>query len=1185
MQWNHDWPRQLPLDSSGTDRPAPTIRELPRALGDSLAVLGQRVDSSPLLTALSAFQALLHVYTGQDEFVLRAAVCRPAEPATNGAGGSSAPLLLRGDVSESPSFRELLRRVRASTSQALAQPGVSSGPFAEALAGEHDAEAVRPFQAAITFTDEPLGRRSHPRPPDSVPEGELPLGLSLLLASGPEGCRCALAYRTQRSDEAAVIRMVGHLQALLDGLAADPDLRPTQLCLLSPAERQQLLVDWRGPTEPYPADRCAHQLFEEQAARRPDHPAVCQEDQQLTYAELNARANRLARHLQSLGVGPDVLVGLCVAQSPDLITGLLGILKAGGAYVPLDPAYPHDRLTHMIGDSRMPVLVTQAHLADKLPLSTARLVILDDALWRHLESLSPDNLTADQPPDRRAHPDHLAYVIYTSGSTGLPKGVLISHRALVNYITVASRAYSLTDRDRVLQFASISFDASAEDIHCTLTTGATLVLRTPSMLESVAHFLDRAAAWGVTVLSLPTAYWHELTAALGTPSLALPPTVGLVIIGGEAALPERLAAWSTRVEPRVRLANSYGPTETTIAATLVELAGPRRPVELDGSPDVPIGRPLANYEAYILNRDLQPVPLGAPGELLIGGVGLARGYLNRPELTAEKFIPHPFAAPAPPSPPLPPGERGEKGAGAGPPSSHPTPAAPPSSLVGEGGRGGAGGPRLYRTGDLVRYRPDGQIDYLGRVDHQVKIRGFRVELGEVEGALGQHAAVGGAVVVARPDGTGQQSLVAYVVPRGGTGEPLRTSELRHYLRTVLPVHMVPSRFILLEALPISPNGKVDRRALPAPDPNQAEAGRDVVPPRDDTERALAALWEEVLQVRPIGVTDNFFDLGGHSLLAAELTGRIKQHLGFSLPLGALITAPTLGQLASVVKREQPAEADSSLVPLHPGGKGAPLFLIAGVGGHVYTFHTLARLLGPDRPIYGVKAIGVDGGPRPPDRIEDIAAHYLREITAACPRGPYLVGGYSIGAVVALELALQLRAQGHEVPALVIFDMYAPNYPKKHPLPRRLLMHWRTFVDLDRRGKTQYLRDRFEKVKARVYYRLGLEKWNAPRVGGVEMLTEDSLKDVWAALSTAHLLYRPQGQFPGQALLISAAEGFHWAATDFDDPLLGWEQWVTGGIDLHTLPGSHDTLFAEENSEAMTAALRGRLTQLAKAPVG
>ena len=648
----------------------------------------------------------------------------------------------------------------------------------------------------------------------------------------------------------------------------------------SQAEKEERLLNSSLPKLPsiarstpnFSKKLCIHELFEAQVVQTPDAVAAVLENQQLSYQELNQRANQLAYYLRSLGVGPEVIVGFCIQRSLEMLVGLLGILKAGGAYVPLDPAYPKERLAFMLEDARVSLVLTQQQQLKEIPFGKTKVVCLD-ADWEVIAQESqenPVNLTTD---------GNLAYVIYTSGSTGKPKGVMLQHESLVNFTLSASFEYALEVGDRVLQFASISFDAAVEEIFPSLTTGATLVLRTDAMLNSVPGFLQKCHDLKLTVLDLPTAFWHQVTAELSFSGLFLPNSVRLVIIGGESALPERLATWQKHVNPRVRLVNTYGPTEATVVATLCDLSGPKA-VETTGR-ELPIGSAIHNVQTYVLDQHLQPVPVEVPGELYIGGVGLARGYLNRPDLTAEKFIPNLF-------------------------SKEP-------------------GTRLYKTGDLVQYRPDGNIEFLGRIDYQEKIRGFRIELREIEAVLGQNPAVRETVVIIREDVPGQKRLVAYVVPNQNssvvkgwessyTSVPIPDEEvrensfgklvplLRNYLQHKLPKYMVPSDFVLLETLPLTLNNKVDRRALPAPERTRPETAGTFVAPQTFVEEVVASIWAEVLGLEQVGIHDNFFELGGHSLQITQLFTQVQKTFQVELYLHDLLEVPTIAGLAKTIDR-------------------------------------------------------------------------------------------------------------------------------------------------------------------------------------------------------------------------------------------------------------------------------------------
>ncbi|MGH7794614.1 MAG: amino acid adenylation domain-containing protein [Candidatus Binatia bacterium] len=655
-------------------------------------------------------------------------------------------------------------------------------------------------------------------------------------------------------DEGDSRRAVQHFLRILDGFLENPDQELDDVNLLNDAERECILADFSRSQRTRLDDLCLAQLFEDQVRKAPDRPAVLFESRSLTFAQLNFRANQLAHYLRLLGVKLGASVGICTERSLEMVVGLMGILKAGAAYVPLDPSYPKERLAFVLSDTRMPVLLSQGHVAANFPEHGAKVVCLDSE-WESISRMSGES------PPVETSPDHPAYVIYTSGSTGRPKGVEVTHGALTNFIGSASDTLSLGPRDRVLQFASISFDTAVEEIFPCLIRGATLVLRTDSMLDSVSRFLQRCRDWEITVLDLPTAYWHELTETLCREGLSLPQSLRLVIIGGERALRERLVQWQSAVGGRVRLLNTYGPTEGTVVSTMWDITG-WDPV-VASLQEVPIGRPISNIQTYILDERLNPTPIGVPGELHIAGAGLARGYLNRPDLTAEKFIPNPFNDQA--------------------------------------------GARLYKTGDLARYLPDGNMEFLSRIDHQVKIRGFRIEPGEIEAVLRQHPAVRGVLVMAPEDDSIGHRLVAYVVPDRDVSTSV--SDLRNSLKEKLPDYMVPSAYVFLESLPLTSTGKVDRSALPAPDQSRPEQENPFVPPATTGEEIIAGIWAQVLHLDRVGVHDNFFELGGHSLLATQVVSRVREAVGVDLPLRVLFEHPTVAGLAVSVAAAQASRPD------------------------------------------------------------------------------------------------------------------------------------------------------------------------------------------------------------------------------------------------------------------------------------
>jgi amino acid adenylation domain-containing protein len=820
------------------------------------------------MTLLAAFKVLLYRYSGQEDIVVGSPIAnRNHANLEQLVGFFVNTLIFRTQLSGDASFRQLLAQVRATALDVYAHQDV---PFemlyADALQLERSLSYSPLFQVMFVLQNTATTELQLSDVEVTVVSRDSDVAkfdLTLAMRESAVGLDGWLEYNVDLFDASTIDQMMGHFQTLLAGIARDPDQPIRTLPLLSVHEQQRLLVEW-NPSHPELSDRlCIHQRFEQQVERRPDAVAVVWGDRHLTYHELNQRANALAQELESLGVGPERLVGLCVERSLDMVVGVLAILKAGGAYVPLDPNYPSDRLAFMVRDAQVAVLLSQSHLT---PLVAQLQVEGVPVLW--LDGDRPTASAQATNPSAPVTPDNLAYIIYTSGSTGQPKGVMITHDSLAHFVQAATAEYQVTQTDRVLQFASLSFDAAVEEIYPCLTAGGTLVLRTDEMISSAAQFLAACQQAQVSVLDLPTAYWHQLVTEMAAKGLSMPDSVRLVLIGGERAVPETVQLWQQQIGAFPQLVNTYGPTEATVVATTCWL-DVNTPEAQRG--EFPIGRPLGQTQAYVVDQSLQLVPIGVPGELLIAGAGLARGYWHRAELTAQKFIPNPFNPGA--------------------------------------------GERLYRTGDRVRYRQDGSLEFLGRIDDQVKVRGFRIELGEIEALLSQHPDVTSAAVIADDTIPGDTRLVAYVVPSFAperTADPEPTAEpvalvheqaqqlvaaVRQVLRGQLPDYMMPAVFVPLATLPLTPSGKVDRRALPRPDAVQLARSTTFVAPRHPVEAQIAQIWTDVLQREPVGVHDNFFELGGHSLLATQVLSRLRDELQVELTLHQLFERPTLADLA------------------------------------------------------------------------------------------------------------------------------------------------------------------------------------------------------------------------------------------------------------------------------------------------
>jgi amino acid adenylation domain-containing protein len=830
-----------------TDRPRPTVQThrgellplaVPPELAASLKALAAREGVTLFMLLLSGFAALLSRYTGQEDLNVGTFVAnRRWEALERLIGFFVNTLVLRADLTGEPSFRELLARSRDTALDAFDHQEVPIERLLDELDTERDLSRPPLFQVMFGVQNFAMPDQEVPglsiRPVEVTEHSRTNADLAFWMWEQGEGLAGWLQFSTDLYDGATVQRMFGHLASLLAGAVTSPGQRLSELPLLAVEERRQIMGWSAAPAHPE-TPRPVHERMREQARRAPEAVAVMAGDLSLTYAELDRRSGLVARGLRRLGAGPETVVGLSIDRSPEMIVALFGILRAGAAYLPLDPKLPADRLTLLMADAGVTGVLTRSGLAAELPPLPARVLRVDG-----------DFEDREGPEETAVLPESTAYVLYTSGSTGAPKGVVVEHRALAAFVEAAVETYGIGPHDRVLQFASLSFDTSAEEIYPCLAAGGTLVLRDDEMIASPGHFLDACLEAGVTVLDLPTAYWHELAAAAGG-APPLPVALRLIILGGEAVLPERVRGWLAATGPRPRLFNTYGPTEGTVVATACDLG--------ETAPAVPIGQPLRGVEAHLLDRGMWPVPAGVAGEICLGGAGLARGYLGRPDTTAERFVPAP----------------------SGPP-----------------------GARLYRTGDLGRWGKAGQIEFAGRADDQVKIRGFRIEPGEVAAVLARHPAVGEVFVAARESGPGERRLVAYAVPREDARPAV--AELRAFLKERLPAYMVPSDLVLLAALPRTRTGKVDRRALAAhgvaaPEPES------YTPPSTLTEELIAAIWQELLGAGRVGIYDNFFDLGGHSLLAPQVFSRIEDTFEVRLPLRVLFEAPTVAEMSNAVEQ-------------------------------------------------------------------------------------------------------------------------------------------------------------------------------------------------------------------------------------------------------------------------------------------
>lgn len=1112
------WQQQLAdvptLLSLPTDRPRPAVQtfrgavescQLSEVLTEKLKLLSRQEGVTLFMTLLTAFNVLLYRYTQQTDIVVGSPVFNRDHKEIEGLIGFFVnTLVLRTDVSGNPSFQDLLQRVRKVALAAYTYQDLPFEMLVEALQPQRNLSHTPLFQVMFVLQNTPMQKLELADVNSSIWTVEnltAKFDLTLSIEENSQGLIGVWEHNTDLFDASTIQRMIGHFQTLLEEIVAHPEQSVGKLPLLTKTEQQQLLMEWNNTQADYPQDKCIHQLFEQQVEKTPDAVAVVFGEQKLTYQELNYLANQLAHYLQRLGVAPEILVGICVERSLEMLIGMLGVLKTGAAYLPLDPTYPQERLSFMLKDAQVLILLTQQHLVKDIPTHIAQIVCLDTD-WDRIAQHSQENVLNE------VKPENLAYVIYTSGSTGKPKGVMVKHSGLSNLAQVQIQTFAVGCGSRVLQFASFSFDASIWEVVMALVSGATLYLAKKDDLIPGSELIRLLNEYCITHITLPPS-------ALAFLPVEKLPVLQTIIVAGEACSPVLMKKWYVGRH----FFNGYGPTEATICASIAEFT--------EHSNQPVIGRSIANTQIYILDHYLQPVPIGVPGELHIGGVGLARGYLNRPELTAERFISNPF--------------------------NHDTQA------------------RLYKTGDLARYLPGGNIEYLGRIDHQVKIRGFRIELGEIEATLSQHPNIQATVVTAREDTSGNKYLVAYLV---STQEQTPTiSELRHFLCQKLPEYMIPSFFVFLEALPLTPNGKVNRCDLPEPKYHQELAG-SFVAPRDTLELKLVKIWEQILKIQPVSVKDDFFELGGHSLLAVGLMNQIQQQFGQSLPLATLFQSRTIEQLASLLRQNISSSSCSPLVAIQSNVSQQPLFCVHGIGGNVLNYFDLARCLEPNRSFYGLQAKGLDGQQQPYTRIEDMAAYYIDAIRAVQPQGPYLLSGWSMGGIVAFEMAIQLQKKGHEIEQLFLLDSWTPNYIQMRSgnfnntlLLKYFLQDLESYV-----GKS--LTVSYDSIaplatEEQINHVLKQAKISEIVTSDLKSPQIRPLIEVFQANLQALQNYIPQIGSTRITLFRASEILFG----NLDDSTLGWSELTTQSIDVCIVPGNHYTMLTQPYVQDLSEKLK------------
>lgn len=1089
-------------------------------LTNRLNQLSNRQGATLFMTLLAAFNVLLYRSTAQEDLIVGSPIAnrtrREIEPMI---GLFLNTVALRTDLSGNPTFRSLLERIQRVCLDAYINQDLPFEQLVAHLQPERMASRFPVFQ--VMFVLQNAHHREIALPDlevvcEEVSTDTSKVDLTLFIEELGGELVATAEYNTDLFKAGTIKELLGYYQGLLEKIVSDPDTPLRDPALLKESEQNRAADRISQPTRTYPRNKCVHRLFEEQAATTPDAVAVVFKEQQLTYRTLNEQANRLAWHLRKKGVEPDTLVGIYLDRCTELIIAILAILKAGGAYVPLDPSYPEGRLRQMIETSDCRIILTQDQMISHLQIHGAQIICLDSD-WAAISGESAESLPSI------TQPDHLAYVMFTSGSTGRPKAVGIPHRGIVSLLFDIDYV-DLAGHQTFLQLAPVSFDASTFEIWGALLHGHRCILfphRIPD-LTILSHILE---IYHVSCLWLTSSLFNfvidEKPEALKG--------VSQLLTGGEALSGDHVRR-ALELLPHTQLINGYGPTETTTFACCYPI--PRHLDERLRS--VPIGRAIAHRHVHILDEQLNPVPVGMPGELHIGGDALARGYLNSPELTRERFIANPFDP--------------------------------------------RGGGRLYKTGDLCRYLPDGNIEFLGRLDDQVKIRGFRIEPGEIESALGRHPAVKQVAVVAREDRLGERQLVGYIV-RAHSGKAA-AEDLRSFLKDRLPEYMIPSVFVYLDSMPLMPNGKINRNALPAPEGEQMELQPGYSPPVTPVEKALASIFAEVLHLEKVGIHDDFFKLGGHSLLAVTLLDRIQSRFNRSFPVSVLLQARTVKQLSELISTGGTDIPQSPVVLLREGGPAMPLFMLPGRGGHAIGFFHLANRLPPDRAIYGLEFKGLDGKAEPLRSIPEMAAYFIDLIQRIQKQGPYYLVGFSLGGTIAFEMALQLTKQGQDIGMLAMIASPAPGHIRtsKYRLVRYALRSM-DFLALSFKEKLAYL-----SFKLRIDLKRRIRLWRQEYTlraseGDAGRLLRKNIRKVENSAYEAWFRYKSNTLYSGNILLIREA--------DIDTPLYrpkihgltGWERWVTGAIESHEIPSAHADILDEAYTgliaEKITNYMRGK----------
>ncbi|GAB4045355.1 non-ribosomal peptide synthetase [Spirosoma litoris] len=1129
--WVNQYKESVPVLDLPTDFARPTLRTYKIArrdypmggkLGLAVKKMGAKAGCSFVTTLLASFEVFLHRLTGQDDIVVGLPTSGQSATGYLGLVGHCVNLLpLRSFPRPELSFLSFLKQRKEDVLDAYEHQQLTFGSLLKKISIVRDPSRI-PLVPVIFNVDMGLddGVNFHGLDYQLISNpreyGAVDLFLNISGSSTTAELVLEWAYNTQLFKESTIDRMMGEFENVLEAVVENPSILIEDILLADQSEQIRKLTLWNDTQADYPRTSSLQALLDKTAVTYPDKTAlVFTKGQTFTYRELNERANQIAHAILQTGLGgtkQKAVVGVVLDRSPELVITLLAVLKAGAAYVPIDPEYPHDRVEFMLADSSASVLITAKKYHAAGQTANQTTVILIEEVLAKLDTYSKEA------PNVLVAGSDLAYILYTSGSTGRPKGVLIEHHNLVNLLYSMIAWPGITKEDALLAVTTVSFDIAGLELFLPLLVGATLVLADAEMTKDGRALLEAVPAYQVSIIQATPVTYKMMLAAGWEQRLPLK-----ILCCGEPMSKDLAQKLTARCGT---LWNMYGPTETTIYSTGKQI--------LASDEIITIGRPIQNTQVYILDEHLNPLPEGSIGEIYLAGEGVARGYLNRPDLTKDKFVPNPF----------------EKSARR----------------------------LMYRTGDLGKFMPDGEIHCLGRIDQQVKVRGYRIELGEIEHALITQPGVSEAVVVAREERAGDQRLIAYIVNYPPLTNAAFMSQVliwRTKLQDVLPVYMVPTDFVSLPQLPITPNGKVDRNALPKPASTLTAKGSEAEPVTE-AEKLITTIWKEALGLEKIGVDADFFELGGHSMIAVQVMIQLEKETGKRLPLSTLLTYPTIRKLAQVVEADARPTNWKSLVPIQPEGNKVPIYIIHGIGLNLLNFSSLLSYMDPQQPIYGLQARGLDGIDEPLDDISEIAAFYVSEVIDQNPTGPYAIAGYSFGGYVALEMARQLKAMGKEVKMLAMFDTNAQesdtNRSMMNWLQRKILRQFPKLIwftsSLVRQpiATLRYQQVYVERQVDRLLKATGLREKPKPKEG------LDLFEQIIEKHESAFEKYTMK-PYDGIVDLFKAQVRLYFVD---DNKYLGWKKYAMKGVRVHSVPGDHELMLLPPNDKAFAEALQRAL---------